>query len=86
MTIQKIVCFGMLALLLCGSVSVSGSRIDLASLFTKDLIRVDITQGDVVLPRGVETVGGNQGEWVDFIIPRYRLQELSNLQVPTQFS
>ena len=82
MTIQKIVCFGMLALLLCGSVSVSGSRIDLTFLFTKDLVRVDITQGDVVLPRGVETVGGNQGEWVDFIIPRYRLQELSNLQVP----
>ncbi|MBE3138963.1 MAG: immune inhibitor A [Thermoplasmata archaeon] len=51
-------------------------------MFTKDLVRVDITQGDVVLPRGVETVGGTQGEWVDIIIPRYRLQELSNLQLP----
>ena len=82
MTLQKIICFGMLALLLCGSITVSGSRIDLTSLFTKDLVRVDITQGDVVLPRGVETVGGNQGEWVDIIIPRYRLQELTNLQLP----
>ena len=82
MTIKKIICLGMLALLLCGSVPASGSRIDLASLFTKDLIRIDTSKGDVVLPKGVEIVAGNQGEWVDIIIPRYRLQELTNLQVP----
>ena len=64
------------------AVSNSGFRNDESSFFTKDLVRVDITQGDVVLPRGVEIVAENQGEWVDIIIPRYRLQELSNLQVP----
>ena len=82
MTIKKIICLGMLALLLCASISVSGSYFDESSFFTKDLVRVDITQGDVVLPRGVEIVAENQGEWVDIIIPRYRLQELSNLRVP----
>lgn len=82
MTTQKIVCLGMLALLLCGSVSVSGSRIDLTSLFIKDLVRIDTSIGNVVLPRGVEIVAENQGESVDIIIPRYRLQELSNLQRP----
>ena len=82
MTTQKIVCLGMLALLLCGSVSVSGSRIDLTSLFIKDLVRIDTSIGNVVLPRGVEIVAENQGESVDIIIPRYRLQELSNLQLP----
>ena len=53
-----------------------------ASLFTKDLVRVDTSQRDVVLPKGVEIVAENQGEWVDIIIPQYRLQELTNLQLP----
>jgi len=82
MTMQKIVCLGMLGLLLCASISVSGSRFDVSSFFTKDLVRIDTTKGDAVLPRGVEIVGGNQGEWVDIIIPVYRLQELLNLQLP----
>jgi carboxypeptidase T len=82
MSMKKIVCLGMLALLLATSVSVSGVRIDIASLFTKDLVRVDITQGDVMLPRGVEIVAENQGQSVDIIIPRYRLQELTALQLP----
>jgi carboxypeptidase T len=82
MTMQKIVCFGMLALLFCVSISVSGSHFDESTFFTKDLVRVDISQGNVVLPRNVEIVAENQSEWVDIIIPRYRLQELSNLQLP----
>lgn len=82
MSMKKIVSLGMLALLLCAAVSVSGSRFDVSSFFTKDLVRVDITQGDVVLPRSVEIVAENQGESVDIIIPVYRLQELSNLQLP----
>ena len=79
---KKIVCFGMLALFLCGSVSVSGSLFDEPIFFIKDLVRVDITQGVGVLPRDVEIAAANQGEWVDIIIPRYRLPELTALQLP----
>jgi len=82
MTTQKIICFGLLALLLCGSVSVAGSRIDLTDLFTKDLVRIDTSQGYVQLPRGVEIAAENQGQSVDIIIPVYRLQELSALHIP----
>jgi carboxypeptidase T len=82
MKTQKIVSLGLLILLLCGSVCISGSRTDASSFYVKDLVRVDITQGKVTLPRGVEVAAENQGEWVDIIIPRYRLQELTDLQLP----
>jgi hypothetical protein len=82
MTRKKIVCFGMLALFLCGSVSVSGSLFDDSIFSIKDLVRVDITQGVGVLPCDIEIAAANQGEWVDIIIPRYRLSELTALQLP----
>ena len=82
MKTQKIVSLGMFAFLLCSSLCVSGTCVDTSSLFIKDLVRVDITQGDVVLPRGVEIVAESQDGWVDIIIPRYRLQELMQLQLP----
>jgi carboxypeptidase T len=82
MSIQKIVCFGMFALLLCTSLSVSGSHGDDSSFFINDLVRVDITQGFVRLPQDVEIAAASQGEWVDIIIPRYRLPELTALQLP----
>lgn len=76
-----IICFGSLVLLLCGSVPLSGSASDKPTAFTKTLVRVDITQGDVALPQDVELVAENQGEWVDIIIPQSRLQELTNHQI-----
>ncbi len=78
---KKIICFGTLVLLLCGSVTISGSQSDESTSFVKDLVRVDITQGNVVLPEGVEVVAENMGAWVDIIIPRYRLQELTDNQI-----
>jgi hypothetical protein len=82
MTIQKIVCFGMFALLLFSSLSVSGLVVDDSSFFITDLVRVDITQWFVGLPQDVEIAAASQGEWVDIIIPRYRLPELTALQLP----
>ncbi len=78
---KKIICFGTLVLLLCGSVTISGSQSDDSTSFVKDLVRVDITQGNVVFPEGVEVVAENMGAWVDIIIPRYRLQELTDNQI-----
>jgi len=45
------------------------------------LVRI-ITGGNVpTLPKGVEIASDKPGEWVDVIIPTYRLQELSNLNL-----
>jgi hypothetical protein len=78
---KKIVSIGMLVLFLFGSIAVSGSLLQSPSDPITELIRVDLSQGTVVLPKNVEIVGGNQGEWVDFIIPQARLHELSDLQL-----
>ncbi len=78
---KKIICFGTLVLLLCGSVSISGSQKGEPLLNVKDLVRIDITKGTVALPQDVEVVAECQGEWVDIIIPRYRLEELTNNQI-----
>ena len=78
---KKIICFGTLVLLLCGSVSISGSQSNEPTVFVKDLVRVDLTKGNIVLPLGVEVVAESPGEWIDIILPRYRLEELSQNQI-----
>ncbi|MCX6667172.1 MAG: M14 family zinc carboxypeptidase [Euryarchaeota archaeon] len=45
------------------------------------LVRIDTSKSQATLPRGVEIVSSNSGEWVDIIIPDYRLKELSNSQL-----
>jgi len=45
------------------------------------LARIDTSHGNIRLPRGVEIIGGKPGEWVDIILPRIRLHELSNLNI-----
>jgi hypothetical protein len=72
---HDILCFTVLIILL--TTSVSGIHTNPFSLFIYDLVRIDISNGDVTLPRGVEIVGGNPGEWVDVILPHERLNELS---------
>jgi murein tripeptide amidase MpaA len=75
---NTIVCFGTLVLLLCGSLSIAGSASDGESYIVKDLVRIDISQENVILPSNVEIVAENPGDYVDIIIPRYRLQELTD--------
>ena len=77
---KKIICFGTLVLLLCGSFSFLGSSSD-EPTSAKTLVRIDLTQGNVALPQGVEVVAESESEWVDIIIPRNRLQELTDDQV-----
>jgi hypothetical protein len=48
------------------------------SIFRNVLARVDTTEGNVQLPRGIELVGGMPGEWLDIILPNIRLSELSD--------
>ncbi len=81
MNSKKIFCFGMLLLLMCGSVSISGTSGEQQTSVVKDLVRIDITQGDVILPQGVEVVAVSQGEYVDIILPRDRLSELTDNQI-----
>ena len=45
------------------------------------LVRVDTSKSQATLPRGVEIVSSKSGEWVDIIIPDYKLKELSNSQL-----
>lgn len=43
------------------------------------LVRIDVTEGQINLPRGMEIVGSKLGEWIDIIITEDRLDELSSL-------
>jgi len=43
------------------------------------LVRINETDGNFVLLEDVEVLGGKPGEWVNVIMPRYRLHELSNI-------
>ena len=43
------------------------------------LVRIDVTEGQINLPRGMEIVGSKPGEWIDIIITEDRLDELSSL-------
>lgn len=78
---KKIICIGTLVLLLCGSVSISGSQSNELTSNVKDLVRINLTECNVALPQGVEVVAESPGEWVDIILPRIRLEELSQNQI-----
>jgi len=45
------------------------------------LVRIDVSQNPVTLPRDMEIVGSKADEWVELIIPEYRLEELNDLDV-----
>lgn len=45
------------------------------------LARIDTTNGNVHLPRGVEIIGGNPGKWIDIILPGAGLRELANSNI-----
>lgn len=81
MTTQKLICLGVLTFLLCSSLTVAASPFDPSTLFTEMLIRIDISSGIVPLPKNVEIASEMQGEYVDIILPAYRLSELTNLHV-----
>jgi len=69
-----------LVLLVGTTFSVSGgysSGYDHNPFFTNVLVRINTAEGDFRLPRNVEILGGNPGEWIDVILPQNRLSELS---------
>jgi len=51
------------------------------SLYKEALIRIDTTQGDIQLPKGVEILGGKPGEWLEIILPHGRIHELSDMGI-----
>lgn len=82
MSIQKTTCLGILLVLIFSCFAASGPAFEEVPSPVNTLVRIDATKGDVVLPAEVEIVAIGQGEWIDIIIPRYRLQELASLQIP----
>lgn len=82
MTAQKIMCLGILFVLVFSSLAISGQGFNEVPSTTNTLIRIDMTSGTVTIPEGVEIITVSQGQWADVILPRYRLQELSDLQIP----
>ncbi|MBN2599369.1 MAG: hypothetical protein JXA75_02425, partial [Candidatus Thermoplasmatota archaeon] len=81
MTSKKILGFGIVVFLLASSLAATGSSFEEVPLSANALIRIDTTTGDVLLPQEAEFIAASQGEWMDIIIPRNKLQELSNLQI-----
>jgi len=82
MKAQKILGLGILIFLLFSSLSASGFIFNKVPVSTNALIRIDTTKDNVIIPKNVEIVSINQGEWVDLIIPCDRFQELTELQIP----
>ncbi|MCK5260952.1 MAG: immune inhibitor A [Thermoplasmatales archaeon] len=89
---SKLICILVFTLLVTTSLSATGSErgsseltiVDESScnpFFTNVLARIDTTDEDVLIPRGVEIAGGRPGEWIDIIIPWIRLNELSNSNI-----
>ena len=46
--------------------------------FANVLVRIDMSEGNIQLPKGLEIVGGKPGEYLNVILPQERLSELSN--------
>ena len=82
MTTQKIIGAGIIIFLLVSSLAVSGLPTNEVPANANALIRVDLTQGQVMLPQDVEIIAVNTDVSVDIIIPGSRLQELSDAQIP----
>ncbi len=89
---SKLICILVFAILITTSLSVTGSEkqpsestiIDEYSynpFFTNLLVRIDTTEEPASIPRDIEIVGGRPGEWIDIIIPRVRLIELSDSNI-----
>ncbi|MCK4415590.1 MAG: hypothetical protein KAU84_00410, partial [Thermoplasmatales archaeon] len=89
---SKLICILVFAILITTSLSVTGGEehssestiIDEYSynpFFTNLLVRIDTTEEPASIPRDIEIVGGRPGEWIDIIIPRIRLIELSNSDI-----
>jgi len=82
---RKLVGIFVFTLLIATSLSASGNDNETMSnadpLFTNTLVRIDTTNENIQLPRGIEILGGKPGEWLDIILPQFRLNELSNADI-----
>jgi hypothetical protein len=87
---KNMICIVFCTLLIVSSLSVVGTNNSLTEQavasttadsddprYTTVLVRIDTTQGYIVLPRGVEIVGERPGAWIDVIMPRYLLNDLT---------
>jgi len=45
------------------------------------LVRIDVSQNPITLPRDMEIIGSKLGEWIEIIIPENRLDELSSQEI-----
>jgi len=76
---EKITCVFILTLLFFTSVPVLG---DAGQPFlTSSLVRIDITEGYVALPRELDIIGGSPGNYLDVVVATNGLSELSNTDI-----
>ncbi|MEM0492705.1 MAG: M14 family zinc carboxypeptidase [Candidatus Thermoplasmatota archaeon] len=45
------------------------------------LVRIQLSNREITLPKDIEIVGGRPGEWLDIIIPRERCHELTDMNI-----
>ena len=45
------------------------------------LVRIETADGQINIPKDMEIIGHSPGNWIDIIIPDYRLQELSDMDL-----
>lgn len=89
---NKLICLLVFAFLVAISLSTSSSneqsskstivgKYNPDSFHTNVLVRINTTDGQIPLPRDVEIVGGKPGEWIDVILPQYKLLKLMNAEI-----
>jgi carboxypeptidase T len=71
---NKSLCILFLGVFLATSLSAAAQQ---PPVYTDELVRISTTQGYVLLPKGVEIASENPGQWVDVVIPSYRMGELT---------
>lgn len=78
------ICIVLIALVMPLSIGTNigeNNSTDGLSSYTSMLLRISTVDENPLLPRESEVLGGNPGKWIDIILPKEKLQELSALDV-----
>ena len=80
---RQLLCLVVFVLFLAPTALVSGTQTlgNDTSLFTNMLVRIYTNGASIQIPKNIEVIGGSPGKWIDIIIPKIRLQELSNARL-----
>jgi len=79
---KKIICILVCTLFftVVTSTAISINSLQKDNQITKKIIRIDISDQQVILPKDIEILSRNPGEWIEIIITEDRLHELNNFE------